>query len=129
MAAEVRRAATALVVAVLAPVLLVACGDDGGGAPATEAAADAPADIEYVIPAGTGERIDAGERVEILPRQLDARVGELIRIENEDDRGQLLGPFFVGAGETLSQRFPSPGTYEGQCSVHPSGELRVVVTA
>lgn len=129
MAAEVRRAATALVRALLAPVLLVACGDDGGGAPATEAAADAPADIEYVIPVGTGERIDAGERVEILPRQLDARVGELIRIENEDDRGQLLGPFFVGAGETLSQRFSSPGTYEGQCSVHPSGELRVVVTA
>lgn len=129
MTTRARRAAAASIVVALVSLLLVACGGGGDEAPATEAAGDEPADIEYVIPAGTGERIDAGERVEILPRQLDARVGELIRIENEDDRGHLLGPFFVGAGEVLSQRFSSPGTYEGQCSVHPSGELRVVVTA
>ena len=128
MTSTARRLAVAFVGATLASVFLLGCGG-GDDAPATEAAGDEPADLKYVIPAGTGERLDAGERVELLPRQIDARVGELIRIENEDDRGHLLGPFFVGAGEVLSQRFSSPGTYEGQCSVHPSGELRVVVAA
>jgi plastocyanin len=50
-------------------------------------------------------------------------VGETIEIVNEDDRGHLVGPFFVGAHETLTQRFTAPGEFIGACTVHPSGEL------
>ena len=55
------------------------------------------------------------------------QVGEVIEIVNEDDRGHLIGPFFVGAGETLTQRFASPGEFIGICTVHPSGEIVVTV--
>ena len=50
---------------------------------------DTPADYDYVIPVGTGERIDAGERIDILPAELQVTVGESIRITNDDSRGSI----------------------------------------
>jgi plastocyanin len=122
--------AVALAAAVLLPGLLLGCGDDGGdGDPGVApAAADEPATYEYVIPAGAGEALDAGEPLEILPAELDVMVGETIRIVNDDDRGHNVGPFFVGAGETLSQRFSSAGEFVGVCTVHPSGQIVLVVS-
>jgi plastocyanin len=87
----------------------------------------ADADHLYTIPAGAGAAIDEGEPLEILPAELQVKVGEVIVIINEDDRGHLIGPFFVGAGETLRQKFSSPGTFIGQCSVHPSGQITLEV--
>lgn len=84
-------------------------------------------DHDYLIPAGTADRIAAGEGVEIVPAELVVRVGESIRIVNEDDTDHLVGLFFVGAGQTLTQRFRSPGTLEGECSVHPSGQFSITV--
>jgi hypothetical protein len=102
-----------------------ACGT--GDRPfAVEPVTDA-ADLEFVIPRGTGERIDRGEDPGIFPRRLVARVGEVIRIVNRDDRGHIVGPFYVGRRESITQRFASPGTYRGECSAHPSGEFEVTV--
>lgn len=58
---------------------------------------------------------------------MEVRVGEVIRIENQDDRGHLVGPFFIGANETLTQRFSSEGTFQGSCTVHPSGQITLTV--
>lgn len=93
------------------------------------AVAAAEADWSYVIPPGTGARLDRGLTVEILPSRIDAHVGEVIRIVNRDSRGYLLGPFYVAAHRTLTQRFTSPGTFEGACAVHPSGEIVLDVRA
>lgn len=92
-------------------------------------AADSEAvpDYDYVIPMGTGAQLDAGERVEIIPADLQVRVGEVLRIINEDNRGHVIGAFYVAAGETLRQRFASPGVLEGECSVHPSGSFTLTV--
>ncbi len=87
--------------------------DDSGTAP----------DYLYIIPMGSGEAIDRGESLDILPAELTVTVGEVIEIINEDDRGHLVGPFFVGRGETLRQRFTDPGTFIGECTVHPSGQI------
>ncbi len=115
-----------LLVAVFASVL-VACGDDESQ-PQTEAVAgDETATLEYVIPVGAGEALDAGTPLEILPAELEVDVGDTIRIENQDDRGHTVGPFFVGANETLTQRFSTPGEFEGVCTVHPSGQLILIV--
>jgi len=124
-----RRIAVA-VVATVAGLLLVACGSDSSSEPAAEAieGVDA-ATYEFVIPVGAGEALDAGTPLEILPAELDVRVGETIRIVNEDDRGHTVGPFFVGANETLTQRFSSPGEFVGVCTVHPSGQIVLVVEA
>ena len=118
------------VVALLGSLMLLvaACGSDDSAPELESGDAAVPADYEYVIPAGTGEQIDAGVEVEILPGRIDAKVGEVIRIINEDDRGQLVGPFFVGAHETVTQRFASPGSFVGACYVHPSGQLILEVT-
>ena len=88
----------------------------------------AGADISYVIPAGTGARLDRGVKISLLPARIEARVGQVISIVNRDDRGYLLGPFYVGARETLTQRFTSAGVFKGVCVVHPSGTLELVVT-
>ncbi|NNE95967.1 MAG: hypothetical protein HKN24_08055 [Acidimicrobiales bacterium] len=85
------------------------------------------ADFNYEIPIGAGEALDAGTPLEILPAELRATVGQAIEIVNRDDRGHLVGPWFVGAGETLRQEFTSAGEFIGICTVHPSGEIRVIV--
>jgi hypothetical protein len=117
----------------LAIFTLIACGsdDDGdaGGAPRLEEAGEvAEAEHDYVIPPGTGDALDAGEDIEILPQVLEAEVGETIRIVNDDDRGHVVGIFFVGAGETLTQTFTAPGEFSGSCTVHTDGEFTLRVT-
>ena len=107
-----------------------ACSDNGSSTPGISgAAAEAEADYDFHIPAGTGERLDDGERIEIIPAELEVRVGEVLRIVNDDDRGHVIGAFYVGAGETLSQQFSTPGVLEGECSVHPSGSFSLTVRA
>lgn len=120
--ARFRRAAAVFGVAALAFVG-TGCGvSDGGAAP------EQPT-YDYVIPAGAADRIDAGEPLDILPRELVANLNETIQIVNNDDEAHLLGPWFVGAGETLRQRFTTAGVFDGECSVHPSGAFTVVVNA
>ncbi len=124
MRASIRPLACILLVTVAG---LAACS---GGDDTIEVAdpGDAPADHAFVIPAGAGEALDRGEPLEILPAELDVQVGEILEIENRDDRGHLVGPFFVGARETLRQEFSSPGEYSGICTVHPSGEIVLTVS-
>ena len=127
------RRRTRLLGALVAVLVMAGCGsdeaDDAGDAPRLEEAGDVvEAEHHFVIPPGTGARLDAGEEVDILPRRLRAEVGETIRIANEDDRGHVVGVFFVGAGETLTQTFTSPGKFSGSCTVHTDGEFTLEVT-
>lgn len=107
--------------------VVAGCGSDDEVS-VSEPAADQAADHQFTIVPGTGEAMDRGEQVDILPAELDVRVGQVLEIVNQDDRGHLVGPFFVGAGETLRQQFASPGTFEGICTVHPSGQFVLTVT-
>jgi plastocyanin len=124
-----RRVIVTLVLAAAMP--FGACGsDDGTGAPAISVVDSlVSATYEYTIPAGAGAALDAGKPLDILPAELDAHVGETIRIVNHDGRGHNVGPFFVGAGETLTQQFGSPGDFVGICTVHPSGQFVLHVEA
>lgn len=105
----------------MVPVLVSGCGGSD--------AADGPEQptFSFVIPDGSGERIENGEPLDILPRELQTEIGETIQIVNLDDQAHFLGPWFVGPGETLRQRFLTEGVFEGSCTVHPSGEFTVVV--
>lgn len=76
---------------------------------------------DYTIPPGTADRIEAGEEVEVVPRELTVQVGESIRIVNHDDVGHVVGVFYVGAGETITKRFTSPGELTNECTVHSDG--------
>jgi hypothetical protein len=109
--------------ALCALLVISSCSTDRSEPLVVQDVSDAPADYDYLIPPGTGDRIRAGEDVEILPGELDVQVGETIRIVNEDTEGHFVGIFYVGPNETVTQRFASPGEFAGQCSVHPSGTL------
>lgn len=114
-----------LVVVGLVWALLAGCGSSGVFTLTDDP--DGEADYAFVIPAGSGEAIDAGEPLDLLPGSMTVKVGEVIEIVNDDDRGHLVGPFFVGAQETVRQEFASPGTFEGKCSVHSSGQIIIEV--
>ena len=127
-----------LALAVLIPVVIVSAlsigrmlRDDGGstGVQIERAENATEFQYEYVIPAGTADRIADGDEVEIVPRELVVTVGEAIRIVNDDDEGHVVGVFFVCAGETLTQRFTAAGELSGECSVHPSGQFTLRVEA
>jgi hypothetical protein len=68
---------------------------------------------EFVIPAGTAELLAVGEDVEIIPRTLEVRVGDKIRVRNDDTEFARLGIFDVRPGETVSMAFNTPGPLEG----------------
>ncbi len=124
------RLRASIIAGLLAMAVAAGCGGSDTSQPGTESVVDAEnATLEYVIPEGAGEALDAGTPLEILPAELQVNVGDTIRIENQDDRGHTVGPFFVGANETLTQRFATPGEFEGVCTVHPSGQLVLVVNA
>lgn len=107
---------------VVAAGLLLTSLTHRNASPGFETASGA-ATYRYVIPAGTGEQIDRGADVTILPDALTARVGETIQIVNDDERGHVVGPFYVGVGQTLTQRLTSPGALAGVCTVHPDGRF------
>ena len=111
----------------VASLVATACSPDEPAPLFEEDGFGGEADYSYTIPAGSGEAIDRGEPLEILPGSLEVRVGELFELINEDDRGHLVGPFFVGAGETMRQRFSAAGSFIGICTVHPSGEFVLTV--
>jgi hypothetical protein len=113
--------------AVVALVILLSAACGSSGPLVVDASSDGAADYSFTIPPGSGEAIDRGEPLDILPGELEARVGEVFELVNLDDRGHLVGPFFVGEGEIMRQRFNSPGEFVGACSVHPSGEFVLTV--
>lgn len=118
---------TALVVTLA--VLLAACGGTPRSALVDTAplGADEVATYEYVIPYGTNVKIAAGQPVDIMPTELDARVGESIRVVNHDDADFMVGPFFVKARSTVGMRFTEQGRLVGTCDMSTSGEIVITV--
>lgn len=117
-----RRSSALVLMAILLGLVLVTVGCGGR----EESGPEQPT-YSFVIPAGAGDRIDEGEPLDVLPRELVAQLDETVIIVNEDDQAHLLGPWFVGPGETLRQRFTQEGVFEDSCTVHPSGKFTVVV--
>lgn len=85
--------------------------------------------VTYVIPAGTEAIIRAGGDPQIVPSVMRFLLGarDVLVIVNEDAVGHTFGPYFVAAGDTVEVQFFRAATYEGYCSVHPSGQLTIEV--
>lgn len=82
----------------------------------------------FVVPPGTAERIARGERIEIVPRTLEVRVGDKLVIRNEDFKAHTVGPVVVRPGETVEQNFTAPGVIEGECTVHPEENFTIRIS-
>jgi hypothetical protein len=83
------------------------------------------------------------ERVIVIPRgaselgpqpfpsdiRLTLGLQDVLVLRNEDDRAQLIGGIQVAAGQTLSLPFHQATTFQLACSAHPSGQLKISVSA
>ena len=107
----------ALLVALAALALVLAgCGGDDART------------VELVVPAGTQDRLDAGEQVAVMPDRIDLEVGDTLLIRNEDDVDHTVGPYFVGAEGEISLTYSVAGRYEGYCPVSAGERYEIVVT-
>lgn len=119
-----RWAIRALAAALLIPALAMAatsCGSDG-------AVNGNPHVVEIVIPAGTQAKLDRGETVDVMPSVLNFRVGDVIRIRNDDTADQFAGPYRVQAGTQFELKFGSPGQYGGYCNLSGGAGYSIVIT-
>jgi len=60
----------------------------------------APRTIELVIPEGTADQVEAGERTPSIPAELVFVVGDVLEVRNEDTVSHQLGPIWVPPGTT-----------------------------
>jgi hypothetical protein len=90
---------------------------------------DQPEGEEYVfeIPAGTADRLAAGEDVEVLPADLRLDLRDRLVVVNLDDRAHQIGPFPVAPGERLERRFSDAVSFSGFCSLHADGSIDIEV--
>ena len=56
-----------------------------------------------MVPEGTAERLAWGYEVEIVPQPLEVRVGDRIRVRNDDSEFARLGIFDVRASDILNR--------------------------
>lgn len=87
-----------------------------------------PEQLTIRVPAGTGDRIDAGEEVQLMPERVELNVGDRMLVINDDDRVHYVGPFTVRPGESILQVFGEPGRFEGECTLIPSKRVEIIVT-
>ena len=85
--------------------------------------------VIFVIPPGTGQRIENGQPAVEFPDEIVLTLGlkDTIVIENEDGQIHSFGPFVVGPHSTLTKRFDVPLTYQGACTFHQEQQMRLVV--
>jgi len=118
-----------LVFAIAGVGLYFAMHAGGGNSTTSTATTVASAEVVYDIPAGTGAKIDAGEKVEIIPSDLTLHVGQTLVLVNHDDRLHNLGGYQVRSGDTLRVNYPRPGLYMNSCSVNAGALVYVHVVA
>ena len=108
-----------VVVAVVgAMVLATRAGDDGNSQTDAAPSSESLQTLRYLVPNGTGDRIDAGEDVTIIPKVLHIPIGTTIQIVNEDTRSHTVGGYYVRAGDTLDITYPRKGLYMNACSTN-----------
>lgn len=125
-----RRFSSVALAVMLLGAPLAACGGNDGSQGATPITTiPGPYDYDFLIPNGTAAQIALGNDPGIMPSELDVRVGETIRIVNEDVVSHTVGTFYVLAGTSLVYRFPKEGRYEGECSTNPDDLFVLTVRA
>ena len=86
-------------------------------------------DEVFAIPKGTWARRMAGDKVEILPREVRLMLGvkDVLVMKNEDDVPQLFSAVLLMPGQSFRLPFSTASTYDFACTAHASGQMRVSV--
>lgn len=86
-----------------------------------------PQRVELVIPAGTAERVAAGEAEPSIPADMTFVVGDVLVVKNDDVVSHQLGPVWVPSGKTASLTMDQANSYSYACSFEPSQYLGLYV--
>lgn len=86
-----------------------------------------PQRIELLIPAGTAERVAAGESPPSIPSNMTFVVGDTLAVVNQDVVDHQLGPLWIPAGNTASMNLETDESFAFECSFQPSRYLGVDV--
>jgi len=86
-------------------------------------------ELVYIVPAGTTERLGAGQAVNVLPNVIELAVGgaNTLVIRNQDTAPIEVGGIKIATGQSYIQTFETPGAFDLMCSAHPSDKIRVIV--
>lgn len=85
--------------------------------------------IELVIPAGTAEKVAAGEAVPAIPEEMVFVLGDVLVVRNEDVETHVLGPLLVPPGTSASMSMDQAENIALDCSFQASSYLGVEVKA
>jgi hypothetical protein len=85
----------------------------------------------FEIPKGTFARRMAGDKVEILPAQVNLTLGvrDVLLLRNSDDVPQQFGPVLIMPGQDFRLPFGQASEYQFACTAHASGQMSVLVAA
>jgi hypothetical protein len=83
----------------------------------------------FQIPKGTWARRMSGDKVEILPAQINLTLGihDVLLLRNLDDVPQVFGPTVMMPGQSLRLPFEVASSYSFACTAHLSGQMTIVV--
>ena len=83
----------------------------------------APKTIQIVIPAGTAQRVAAGELVDLLPDNSTFVLGDALEVINQDSVDHQLGPIWVPPGSIGKIVLEEANKFSYSCSFAPSRYL------
>ena len=86
-----------------------------------------PQRIELVIPAGTAEKVAAGEAPPSIPANMSFVVGDKLVVVNQDNVDHQLGALWIPPGTSASMDLKTEESFTFECSFQPSKYLGVDV--
>lgn len=86
-----------------------------------------PTTVELIIPAGTAERVAAGETPPGIPEEMVFVAGDTLLVKNEDSVTHQLDLLFVPAGASASMSLPEANDFAFSCSFQPNNYFNLTV--
>jgi hypothetical protein len=83
----------------------------------------APKTVQIIVPAGTAQRVAAGESVDLLPDNSTFVLGDVLEVINQDSVDHQLGPIWVPPGSMGRIVLEEVNKFSYSCSFAPSRYL------
>lgn len=86
-----------------------------------------PGTIELVIPAGTANLIAAGQTPPEIPKDMRFVVGDTLKVVNNDNQNHQLGPLWIPANSSATQKLETAENLVVECSFQAGSVIGITV--
>jgi len=86
-----------------------------------------PGVIELVIPAGTAEKVAAGQAPLEIPKDMRFVVGDTLKVINQDTENHQLGPLWIPANSSATQKLETAENLVVECSFQAGSVIGITV--